>query len=99
MSNDLKSMLKNANKAANILGILANTKRLMILCHLIKHDFSSGELAGFVGLSNSALSQHLAKLKAMDIVQSKRIGKEIVYSISDPNIKEILDTLYRLYCK
>lgn len=99
MAVKLQTLVENAERAAGILSLLANTKRLIILCHLIKQDRSVGELGQLVNLSHSAISQHLARLRCLDVVNSRKVGKEVFYSVTDPNIKEILNTLYRIYCK
>ena len=95
----LEVMQRNAAKAETMLKLLANAKRLMILCHLVKHEKSVGELAELVGLSQSALSQHLARMREQDIVDANKQGKMMYYRISNPEVEAILSTLYLIYCK
>ena len=82
-----------------MLKVLANAKRLMILCHLIKGEKTVGELTELVGLSHSALSQHLAKMRALDLVETNKKGQEVFYRIESREVEAILSTLYLIYCK
>lgn len=92
-------MMKNAKKVEEILKILANQKRLMILCHLTESKKSAGELTKLVDLSHSALSQHLFRMKKLDLVEDVREGQEVFYSIKSYEIKAILSTLHLIYCR
>ena len=92
-------MQRNAAKAEAMLKLLANAKRLMILCHLVKGEKSVGELAEIVDLSSSALSQHLAKMRDLNIVSAQKKGQMVYYSIINPEVEAILSTLYLIYCK
>ncbi|WP_232003919.1 ArsR/SmtB family transcription factor [Legionella jordanis] len=92
-------MKKNANKAEKMLKLLANERRLLILCHLLKKECSVGELVSHLGLSQSALSQHLAKMRKEAIVNTKKEGTTIYYRIDRPEVEAILSTLYLIYCK
>lgn len=82
-----------------MLKLLANRKRLMILCHLVKGERSVGELAELVDLSNSALSQHLAKMREQKLVSATKSGQVVHYRISNAEVEAILTTLYLIYCK
>ena len=95
----LEVMVQNASKAEKMLKLLANSRRLLILCHLVKREYSVGELIELVGLSQSALSQHLAKMRNDGLVATKKQGTTIYYRISKPEIEAILSTLYLIYCK
>lgn len=99
MFKESQKLAQNAETVADILRLLANSKRLIILCHISKEEKSVGEIASLVNMSDSAISQHLTKLHAFGIVKHKRQRKEIFYSLADRNIKKIMDTLYNLYCK
>lgn len=92
-------MQKTAAEAEAMLKLLANRNRLMILCHLVKHEKSVTELIDLVGLSQSALSQHLAKLREQDLVNADKRGQMIYYSLKDPKVEAILLTLYLIYCQ
>ncbi len=91
-------MLDNASEAANLLKSLANDKRLVILCELLNGERSVGELEKTVGLSQSALSQHLAKLRHNSLVKTRRESQVIFYSVSDPNVVRVLSVLHDIYC-
>jgi len=92
-------MQKNAKKAEALLKILANSKRLIILCNLVDKQKSVSEMVSLTKLSNSALSQHLKKMKEMNLVEDEKVGKEVFYSIKSNEIKAILSVLYLIYCK
>ena len=88
-----------AAEAAGLLKALANEKRLMILCKLLEQgEMSVMSLCGSVGLSQSALSQHLAKMREEKIIDFRRDGQTIYYHVSSPNVNRILKTLKSIYC-
>jgi len=88
-----------AGEVAALLRALGNQRRLMIMCKLAEHgEVSVGTLAIDVGLSQSALSQHLAKLRAEDLVASRKDAQIAYYRIADPRCESLLATLYQLYC-
>lgn len=91
-------MQVQACEAAGFLKILANERRLMILCELLKGERSVGELEDIVGLSQSALSQHLARLRSSQLVKTRRESQTIYYRIADPGVTKIIGALYDLYC-
>jgi len=95
----MNEMMRNAKRAETLLKLIANQKRLMILCHLVDTEKSVGELSSLVDLSYSALSQHLGKMKEQGIVDGKKEGKQVFYTLSNPEAKAILSTLYTLYCR
>jgi len=96
---DLATFEANATKVADILRALANERRLMILCKLVEWgEASVNALAHDVGLSQSALSQHLAKMRDEGIVAYRRDGQTLWYRIADPRIEEMFATLHRLFC-
>lgn len=81
------------------LRLLANEKRLLVLCRLaIAGEMSVGGLAEAVGLSQSALSQHLARLRADGLVATRRDAQTLHYRIADPRIRRLLEALYGIYC-
>jgi len=87
-----------ATEAAELLSALANGKRLMIMCHLLENEVSVNTLAEKVGLSQSALSQHLAKLRALELVATRRDGQTIYYRLASDDVRAVLQTLYGIYC-
>ncbi|PWL17130.1 ArsR family transcriptional regulator [Falsochrobactrum shanghaiense] len=90
-------LINNVDEAAEFLSALANNKRLLILCKLLHNEMSVGALAKAIDLSQSALSQHLAKLRALDLVSTRRDAQTIYYMVSSPHIELILSTLSSLY--
>jgi ArsR family transcriptional regulator, virulence genes transcriptional regulator len=92
-------MKKNALNAEKMLKLLANSKRLLILCNLLRKECSVNELSKLVDLSQSALSQHLAKMRNEGLVSTHKQGTTIYYRISKPEVEAILSTLYLIYCK
>jgi ArsR family transcriptional regulator len=97
---DLKSFERQAIEVADVLRALANERRLMILCKLVEWgEANVNTLAEAVGLSQSALSQHLAKMRDEGIVAFRRESQTIWYRIADSRIEQLFATLYKLYCK
>ncbi|CAO4140252.1 hypothetical protein GPNCGGLF_LOCUS848 [Methylorubrum aminovorans] len=96
---DLLRLHDKAADAARLLRLLANEKRLLILCLLVAHgekDVSS--LAEAVELSQSALSQHLAKLREDDLVAFRRESQTLYYRLADPRAARVLATLKDIFC-
>lgn len=91
------NLLRRADDAAALLGGLANARRLHILCLLMDGEHSVGVLADKVELSQSALSQHLAKLRGLGIVSTRRQGQTIFYSFSSDAAKDLVIKLDGLY--
>lgn len=98
MQMDIDRLNHSAEQAAELLSALANKNRLMILCHLLNGEMAVQPLADAVGMSQSALSQQLAKLRLQKLVATRRAGREIHYSVASAEAAEVLATLYRLYC-
>jgi DNA-binding transcriptional ArsR family regulator len=88
-----------ASEAASLLKTLANEKRLMILCRILEHgEMSVMPLCEGVGLSQSALSQHLAKMREEGIVDFRRNGQTIYYRVANPDVNRVLKTLKSIFC-
>ncbi|MBB4572113.1 metalloregulator ArsR/SmtB family transcription factor [Rhizobium sp. MC63] len=87
----------HTNVAAALLSAMANPKRLLILCSLVKGEVAVGVLAAQVGLSQSALSQHLSKLRAQKLVKTRRDAQTIYYSSTSEPVMKILATLEDIY--
>jgi ArsR family transcriptional regulator len=91
---------QQAAEVAGILRVLANERRLMILCTLVElGEANVSSLAGAVGLSQSALSQHLARMWSEGIVAFRRERQTVWYRIADPRVEQLFSTLHRLYCR
>ena len=92
-------MEERAQVVESLLKVLANKNRLLILCELIKGSMTVGDIAkGVNGISQSALSQHLALLKAHGIVEAKKTGQNVIYTIADSRVLVILNVLKQYYC-
>ncbi len=94
--NDELSVL--AGEAAAMLKALSNPNRLMILCVLAEGECSVGELQKRIALGQSALSQHLALLRAEDLVSTKRHSQSIIYSLADSKARKVIELLHSMYC-
>jgi len=93
-------MEQQAKEIAELLKVLANQHRLMILCHLIERPMNVSEIHEKIpAISQSALSQNLALLKAHGILDSDKHGLQNVYHIHDDRIKILIQTLRETYCK
>ena len=88
-----------ADEAVELLAAMANTKRLLILCHLLGQELSVGELAERVELAQSPLSQHLSKLRALKLVAARRDGQSIRYRLASDEVAKVLTTLHGIFCE
>lgn len=99
MNADLNQLKASAAEASRFLRALANEKRLLTLCQLVGTERSVGSLAEAVGLSQSALSQHLTKLREDGLVATRRDSQTIYYRLADPRIEAMIGLLYEQFCK
>ena len=95
---DLERIQDNARRASTLLKAMSNQHRLMILCQLVPGEKCVGELEKIVGLSQSALSQHLARLRRDNLVSTRREAQTIHYSLAGEEASAVIETLYGLYC-
>ncbi|QSX30130.1 MULTISPECIES: ArsR/SmtB family transcription factor [Shewanella] len=95
---DVNAMVNNAETAAKWLKAIANPYRLMILCLLLDNEMSVTELNAKVPLSQSALSQHLAVLRAEDLVDTRKSSQIVYYKLKDAQVTEIISILHLRYC-
>lgn len=96
----LADLERRATEVGRLLRVLGNERRLLLLCHLTEQrEASAGHLAEIVGLSHSALSQHLAKLRDEGLVSVRREGTTLHYRVADPRIARLLSTLRDLFCR
>jgi ArsR family transcriptional regulator len=89
---------QGAAEAAQFLRLLAHEARLMVLCQLTEGERSAGALQKSSGLSQSALSQHLARLREDGLVETRREAQTIYYSLHDQRVARLLETLAELFC-
>jgi ArsR family transcriptional regulator, virulence genes transcriptional regulator len=92
------AMLPAADQASALLKALANRHRLIVICQLIEKERSVGELAALLKIRHSTVSQHLALLRKDGLVAARRDGQTIWYSIGSAPARELVRTLYRVYC-
>lgn len=92
------SMADRACEAAAYLKTLAHEGRLMILCHLGAGEKSVGELENLLSIRQAAVSQMLARLREEGLVNTRRDGKTIFYSLADDNTEQVIGLLYSLFC-
>lgn len=95
---DTTKLVGRAEDASALLSAMSNTKRLVILCKLVPGEMAVGALAEEVGLSQSALSQHLAKLRARQLVKTRRDAQTIYYSVASDHVLTMLGTLHGIFC-
>ncbi len=95
---DIDALRAAAAQTVAVLKLMANPERLLLLCHLSQGERCVGEIEEQLGIRQPTLSQQLGVLRGEGVVMTRRQGKNIFYSVSDPAMLEILCLLYRLYC-
>lgn len=95
---DISELEPRADEAVELLSAMANTKRLLILCHLLDCELKVRELSDLVGLAQSPLSQHLSKLRALKLVAARRDGQSVRYRLASDQVAKVLTTLHGIYC-
>ncbi len=96
---DIAELQDNATAASDLLKVMANESRLLILCNLIGGEKSVNELESLVGLRQSALSQHLAVLRRERLVKTRREAQFIYYSLDSHEAKTIMAALHQVFCQ
>ncbi len=96
---DLDLMQENAARASGVMKLLSHPHRLMILCQLNQGEMSVGELADEIGINQSPLSQHLARMRHEGVVTSRREAQTVFYSIAEKDVGAIVALLYDLFCE
>ncbi|MEL6479092.1 MAG: metalloregulator ArsR/SmtB family transcription factor [Pseudomonadota bacterium] len=95
---EMDQMMENARNATNFLKALAHEGRLMILCHLVSGEKSVTELEELLSARQAAVSQQLSRLRLEGLVEARREGKAIYYSLSDDRAARMLDIVYDMFC-
>jgi DNA-binding transcriptional ArsR family regulator len=95
---DINAMRDAAESATAMLRTLGNADRLLLLCQLCQGEKAVGELEELLDIHQPTLSQQLGVLRTEGLVNTRRDGKRIFYSIADPRVLQLLGTLYQLYC-
>jgi DNA-binding transcriptional ArsR family regulator len=96
---DIDTMVENAQVAAEFLKALSHEARLVILCLLIEGEKSVTEIEQLLSLRQPAVSQQLARLRADELVDARRDGKNVYYSLARPEVREVIEALHRAFCK
>ncbi|MGG4604621.1 ArsR/SmtB family transcription factor [Paenalcaligenes sp. Me131] len=98
-SDSIRFLQEGASQAAAMLRTVGNEHRLLILCLLIEHqEMTVGALNSYVDLSQSALSQHLAKMREENLITYRRDAQTLYYRIADPKIEQLISTLKTIFC-
>ena len=92
-------MEAKAEQAARFLKSMANANRLRVMCRLLEGEETAGDLSLVVGISQANLSQHLSWLKQENLVQTRREGTTIFYSLSGNKVMPLMGALYEMFCK
>ena len=95
---DVDALIGSAQQASAFLKALAHEARLLILCLLIEEEKSVTEIEEILGLRQPAISQQLARLRADRLVETRREGKNIFYSLARPEVREVIGALHRAFC-
>ena len=95
---DLEVMHESAADVSDLLKLLGHPDRLMVLCQLKFGEQSVGELSKNLGIKQSPLSQHLARMRHEGVVKARRDAQTMFYSIADPKVAQVITVLYDLYC-
>ena len=95
---DIADMQENAKRATALLKSMANESRLLILCQLSQKEMSVGEMAEYIPLSQSALSQHLSILRREGLVKTRRSSQYVHYSLDSEEVKAVIGVLYEHFC-
>lgn len=95
---DIVEMRSNATQAAELLKAMSNENRLIILCYLGEKEMSVSELNSVIDLSQSSLSQHLARLRKDGLVKTRRESQTIYYTIAHPSIEKLITFLHSEFC-
>ncbi len=96
---DLELMHANASRASDLMKLLGHPHRLMILCQLSQGECAVSELSERLGISQSPLSQHLARMRHEGVVSARRQGQTVCYSIARPEVAAVIEVLYALFCE
>lgn len=95
---DMNSMKQSAERASDMLKLLGHPHRLMVLCQLKMGEKSVSDLSEIVGVAQSPLSQHLARMRYEDVVETRREGQTVYYSLKDGEASRLIEALYGIFC-
>lgn len=95
----MQNLINQAGSTAKQLKLIANPLRLIVLCSLVEGDKNVTELINITGASQTLVSNHLALLRKADIIDYHRDHRTLNYYLKDQRMKDVLDTLYKVYCQ
>ncbi len=96
---EVAALVKNAQDAADFLKILSHEGRLMILCYLVEGEKSVAELEKLLAIRQPTVSQMLARLRLEGVVETRREGKAIYYSLTDDRARQLIEIIYDMFCR
>lgn len=99
MNEKAGELRENARRASTLLKAMGNERRLTVLCYLIEGEKTVSELETLIGISQSALSQHLARLRRDGLVETRRAAQNIFYSVASSEVLELLQSLHHILCR
>jgi len=99
VSPELKRLVLKARKASDFLKALAHESRLLILCLLAEKERSAGELENLLSINQPTVSQQLARLRLDGLVQARREGKAVIYSLPDETTRRFIGAIYDKFCR
>ncbi len=95
---DIKRLHEAAGRASALLKTLGHPGRLMVLCYLVEGERSVGDLADDLDMSQSSLSQHLARMRSEGLVTTRRDSQNVFYSVTDGDVRSLIQAMYRIFC-
>ena len=98
-TSDLARLRRSASTATGFLRLLSNEDRLLLLCQLMEGERCVGELEELLDIRQPTLSQQLGVLRGEGLVEARREGKNVYYSLADARVERMLPVLYELFCK
>jgi DNA-binding transcriptional ArsR family regulator len=96
---DIEVLMEQARKAGELLKALSHESRLLILCILVEGERSVSELEEIMNMPQAAVSQQLARLRFDRLVQTRRDGRMVYYSIANDDVRQLVELLYQFFCK
>jgi DNA-binding transcriptional ArsR family regulator len=96
---DIEVLMAQARKAGDLMKALSHESRLLILCILVEGEKSVSELEDIMNMPQAAVSQQLARLRFDRLVQTRRDGRMVYYSIADAEVAQLVELLYEFFCK
>jgi len=96
---EITALVGNAQDAADFLKILSHEGRLMILCYLVDGEKSVAELEKLLAVRQPTVSQMLARLRLEGVVETRRDGKAIYYSLADDRARQLIEIIYDMFCR